>query len=244
MALEQWQPGAWHNLQEGQALFDTTVEGRPLQTYHAMLVSAQRGEALTAAEGPCVRVTHMMPPLVFGERPEATWPVSTKTYQGYLPEFEEENYRRVSDAMRDVEGRAATAEGNDNHYSLASFGVDVPDPNNPGQFLDAPHCSCASLVQSCYQKAGVTLVRRESLPNYTAAEILEQFCRRDPTGQPELSEKIVRRQLGKWGLPKDEESWPLLLPAQQMRAFQKQTHELPHQANKGDHPFVADEETR
>ncbi len=238
MALDPWRLGAeWSHLREGQALFDTRFTEERFRTYHAMLVRAGPTSAAEVMDGFRVRVTHMGPPLSFEEGDSrATWQLSNTVYLGSFsgPTFDDERYLRLSEEMRRVENRAASTSRE--AYSLANMGDD-DDPNNPGETVEVPHRSCASLVEGCYNKAGVNLVDKPSLPRYSVAEIHEVFSPHDAQGAPILDEKKLRWMLQRRGLAKDREPWPLLLPAYQMCAFQKDDATRPHQAEKTDHPF-------
>ncbi len=184
-----------------------------------------------------VRVTHMRPPIAFSEGdPLAVCELSESVYLGSFtgPTFDDERYLRLSEEMRRIEHRAASTRGGT--YSLANMGDDE-DPNNPGETVEVPHRSCASLVEGCYNKAGVSLVDTQNLPRYSVAEIHGTFCPCDTQGMPIYEEQQLRRLLPKRGLALDREPWPLLLPAFQMHAFQKDDATQPHRAEKTDHPF-------
>lgn len=135
--------------------------------------------------------------------------------------------------------RRAQAPGSAHHYSLGTHGIEVPDPSNPDETIPGVGCSCASLVEWCYEQASVDLVAEESLPRYTLQEVHAQFCPRHPRlGRPSFTLEQVSQKLVEWNLSPSEAPWPLLLPAQQMHAFSKGVDALPHCATKADHPFV------
>lgn len=238
MALNPWRPETgWPHLCEGQALYDIRFIAGNFRTHHAMLVRAGPAGAAKVMDGFRVRVTHMGPPMFFSEGDsQATWPLSDTVYLGSFsgPAFDGERYLRLSEEMRRVENRAASTSRR--AYSLANLGDD-DDPNNPGETVEVPYRSCASLVEGCYNRAGVTLVDKSNLPPYSITEIQAEFCPHDTHGTPIYGKDHLRRMLPKLGLALDREPWPLLLPAYQMHAFQKGDATRPHRAEKTDHPF-------
>jgi hypothetical protein len=84
-------------------------------------------------------------------------------------------------------------------------------------------------VEWCFQRADIDLVAAETLPAYDEGELKERFC-----SEIELEE--FRAQLREMGLT-GESPWQILLPAYQMKAFQKPRERLPHTGMKTDHPW-------
>lgn len=226
MPLHNWNVEHPPLIREGYALFCTRLATRRPRTYHAMLVVSKFVDPENGAQ---VRICHMAPPLGFGDQPGDVHHLCEYSYVGALDRLTTRHYQQLLAAAYSLRGSATNANGSYGTYWLGTHGVDVDDPNDRGSFLLAPHCSCASLVEWCYEQIGVDLVNSADLPAYSALEVRDLFC-------PWISEERVLKTVGSFGLSGDG-PWQLLLPAQQMRAFAAPSESLPYLASKGDHPW-------
>lgn len=224
MSLRRWDTNNPPPVRLGYALFHTRIFPELPATYHAMLVAS---ETIDATRGFRVRIADMGPPLRFGDEPTERRLHGQDYYVGWLNELDDEDYQQVLAAAHSLRGRPPSAQGMAGSYWLGTHGVEITDPNDEDGTFATPHCSCASLVEWCFSKAGRDLVQESTLPLYSAEEINTTFC----PYLPNVDE--VREQLAIWGLG-GAGPWPLLLPAQQMKAFQ---NGCPYRASKGDHPW-------
>jgi hypothetical protein len=185
-----------------------------------MLVAPGDGSA-------ALRIFHMGPPLETDSLSE-TLPSTARLWQA---RFSQVSPEELSGVVREAEqfverlsvrdgGRQAVAR-----YSLAGHGVTEADPLEAGSAV-CLRTSCATFVEHCYAKIEVDLVDETSLP-LTSREELEARLELDPR-----MAHFMRSYL-------QELSWPcrVLLPAYQLRAFEKNDRNRPHRASLTDHPF-------
>lgn len=229
MPLQKWSVEHPPLIGEGYALFCTQLTRHRPQSYHAMLVVTK---AVDPEIGAQVRICDMAPPMRFGDQMTDVHHLGEYSYVGSLDHLTTRHYQQVLAAAYSLRGRPPNANGSYGTYWLGTHGVDVEDPNDPGSFLLAPHCSCASLVEWCYEQIGVDLVSARHLPAYSASEVRDLFC-------PWMSKERLLKSLGSVGLSGDG-PWQLLLPAQQMRAFASDPETLPYRSSKADHPWIND----
>ena len=226
MPLQVWELNRPVALRVGYAIFDTR---RP--TYHAMLVAAE-SLVHSAAGTAQVPICDMAPPLRWGDSPRARHRLSSHSYVAWLEELSGDDYDRICAAAESLRARPPSASGEPGVYWLGTHGVEFADANDDE--AESPpqpaHCSCASLVEWCYETVGVDLVAAATLPQFSLEEIRLLFC-------PTVSPNEVADHLATWGLD-GPGPWPLLLPAQQMHAFQQPLAALPYHAVPDDHPFT------
>ena len=236
MSLVPWQdyvpvPAAAQAAPAGAALFDTTPpQGAALNSYHVMIVCP--GAARTGAGGivelPICDMT--LQGIRYPGQQDAYAGLNGLCYLGTL------NGWTGEDTMQLIENLAAvrdtiTAFGKAEVYSLACHGIFPEDPNNPGEFLPDPACSCASFVEHCFETAGRghDIVDKDAVPSLHAEQLWDLLVHGHPYEQL-TAERVLR----KWGL-KTSGPWPVLLPAYQIRAFA--TGSIPYAPTMGDHPY-------
>jgi hypothetical protein len=191
MPLTRWTLENPPRIREGYVLFSTRIVPRLPQSYHAMIVFSATVESETGAR---VRICDMAPPLRFGIEPGAFHRLQQNSYVGCFDDLPTEEYRQVLAAAYSLRDRPPNPDGTYGVYWLGTHGVDVPDPNDPGASIKAPHCSCASLVEWCYEEIGVDLVFANDLPHYSSSEVKSLFC-------PWISEEELFERLETFGLP-------------------------------------------
>jgi len=223
MALDRFQTMApWQDFCEGQVLFDVR-NGPP---YHAAVVINTDNYDLDDGRGQ-VGLAHMMRGGLLYNHPLHLLTLSPSVYRGYFGELDVPFYKTVIEYLDRLKGRADSLRI-DAEYWLASHGVDeisIPDPDEPRESLPVLRCSCASFVEWCYSQAGTDLVKAGTERAYGFDEVNTLF---NPHSRPE---EEFRAKIASWGL-EGEGPWPILLPASQMRAFQKALEELPHDASE------------
>ena len=229
MALRQWSSvDPIPELMPGYVLFETAPQADLPTVYHAMLVrSEQLRTPNRAAEQ--VQVADMtLDGIRFGENWNPKWRLSSSCHLGSLDQAGAAEHIRVLAVLETLRPLPSVRDEPVGVYSLSGHAVSKLDPANPRREIF--HCSCASLIEWCFEEAlDVDLVTEENLPMYDAEQVRAAFC-------PNKEMAELKLQLAGWGLD-PEGIWPLLLPAQQMRAFRLSPTELPRTATHEDHPI-------
>ena len=153
---------------------------------------------------------------------------------GILPELDAESAQEAVEAIRSLISDPSVS-GDRGIYSLATHGIFEEDPNAPGEFIAGVRCSCASLVEWCYEQIGkdADLISEAVVPEQTAEQLWQKLMRGAPFNAEEAAERLVG-----WGLS-GPGPWRVLLPAYQMRAFQQARGILPYAPTLEDHPYAA-----
>ena len=233
MALEksELRPAVLPTYHAGTVIFDTRLlEG--IRCYHAMLV--RPGAARSTEDGRSeVPVSDMTSRGIRWPEDDFWHTLHEDCYVGVFPEVDGETIREVIEEMRALR-RDPDAIGTPEVYTVACHGIHEVAPNDPTHFLPGIHCSCASLIEYCYEQVGenLDLVREATVPLLDA----ENLWRLLVPGSPFTPR--VRRILARTCGLTDEGPWPVLLPAYQMRAFANGFAQLPHNAALEDHPYV------
>lgn len=229
MALHKWNQEHPPDLRAGYALFSTRLVPLLPRTYHAMLFVEH---VVNPHLGTQVRICDMAPPMHFGG-PREVHRLTQQSYAGSFEDLSREEHRQALGAALQIRWRAPSAQDfNEScEYCLSTHGVEIDDPNDDGASILRVRCSCSSLVEWCYGRIGVDLVRADTLPMYSEEELHAKFY-------PESDDDSLKNQLQSYGLT-GAGPWPVLLPAYQMKAFQKQTTtQLPYDGVATDHPWV------
>jgi hypothetical protein len=210
MALERWAQGALNpKYCAGTVLFDITRPGGNFRSYHVMLV--RDGITQTGSSGKIeVPISDMTGKQIQWPDHNAWHELHTECFAGYFPELTMEQTREALEELCRLR-RTQTATGPE-FYTLATHGILQDDPNAPGNPGVSISCSCASLIEHCYEKSGVDLVRADRVPPITAEKLWSLV------GNGTAFRGVHRDILARWGLVGDG-PWPVLLPAYQMRAF-------------------------
>lgn len=217
------------DFRRGYVLYETAPQPGLPTVYHTMLVRSAKLRTPKDARVQVQVADMTLDGIRFGQEWDPKWRVSNSCHLGSLEEPGAAEHARVLEVLETLRPRPSVRDEPVGVYSLSGHAVFKLDPANPRREIF--HCSCASLIEWCFEEAlGVDLVAEESLPMYDAARVREAFC-------PEMEMTAVKRQLAAWGLD-PEGSWPLLLPAQQMRAFRMAPAELPRAALYDDHPIT------
>jgi hypothetical protein len=219
MSIDQWSTNSCPEPRLGYAIYYTGG----LPCYHAMIAAS--GVSLNPMTGTEVRVSHMGPPLeISGNRVQT---LSDNHWIGSFPELTADDYSEIRSELVRIEQRMPPNPGLSSRYDLGVHGIAGDDPNDAGEAV-VFHCSCASLVEHCYQQVDVDLVEEGSIPEVTQDELATVLK------VPSRGIDLMLRKLNTVST-----HWPckVLLPAYQMRAFEKGRVNTPHQANLGDHPF-------
>ncbi len=233
MALEQWSRTGTPAYVAGTVLFETRDLARDLpHCYHVMLVSHG-----TAQSGPAGTVNIPICDMTLGgiryPQEECTHKLRSSCYFGYLPALSPESTRQAIEALYSLTP-TPTAVGQPETYTLGTHGIHAEDPNAPGEYLTGIHCSCASLIEWCYEciDSNIDLVSESHIPAVSIQNLWEKFMRGLPFDSEEAEQKAAE-----WGL-EGTGPWKILFPAYQMEAFRRET--IPHRASMEDHPYTPD----
>jgi hypothetical protein len=212
----------------GSVLFDITLPPNYVRCYHGMIIRLPPIQR--QADETDVPISDMTCDGI-------QWPVKNvmhrlhdKCFVGVYQDESGEVARQVLEALRSLR-TDPTATGEREVYVLASHGIRQPDPNDPSRDMPGIRCSCASLIEYCYEEAGADLVDRDQVPELTLEDLRVLLVT-----DARISRELLRRQLREWGL-KGDEPWKVLLPAYQMRAFEKPRSLLPYAPTAKDHPY-------
>lgn len=175
--------------------------------------------------GERINVIHMKPPLQNGAE-EILAPGDTH-WLGTLPELESETLESISrEGLRLVQ-KVAPSPKAIRDYDFRLHGVEQSDPNTNDKIT--LRASCSSLLEHCYETAGIDLVEEATVPEVMSETHLGQMI-----GLEEAKVRSLIQQL------RPAVSWPcrILFPSYQMKAFEKNLAELPYEPQLSDHPYV------
>lgn len=203
----------------GDALFDTQS-----RWYHTMLVVDQ--DEATLRSGETVRVAHMRPPLDLNAPLDK--PLRVEHHRlGTFDEIDDDDRNNVADYVKGIEIRLQSRAASIEDYSLSYHGIEE-EVNAPGSGTIL-RASCASFLEDAYQSIRVDLVDEGSVPTVSFEELCNTL---------RISPRLEQRPGSKLRELRQALPAPVLLPAYQMRAFEKPFEELPHQADRTDHPYT------
>ncbi len=228
--IAQFGSNEWPALRRGYAAYWT----RDPQ-YHAMIVAETRA---SSDQGLLVKVFHMGPPMASEGTGGHPHKLTERSWIGWIPDWDASGHDRVCAEISMVEQKIPPTPAGRNrwhHYDLGAHGVEEFDANDPGEAV-VTRCSCASLVEHCYEMAGRDLVNEEHVPELTMLdELIDVLARnRDARVKELIRQKFLEfeeeagRPIAKWPCR-------VLLPAYQMRAFQEESY--PRKPSMTDHPF-------
>lgn len=233
MALDRWTPEAMNpSYPAGSVLFDITLPPGAIRSYHVMII--RDGMTRTSSDG----VVELPISDMTGRTTLIRWPdqdswhsLHPDCFIGYFPELTAEETREALEELWSLRSDPKATGGE--FYTLASHGVWQEDPNASGNDLPGIRCSCASLIEYCYEQIArkVDLVNADRVPKVTAEELWNLVGDGGPFG-PVIAR--IMRGLGLEG----EGPWAVLLPAYQMCAFADSLDNLSnYQPALNHHPY-------
>lgn len=239
MALKRWSLETHEPVPVGAVLFDTTLPLGKFHSYHVMMVSA---ESISLPHG---GVALPVSDMTGGERHGklVRWPDTNAVHElhpecfiGYFPELTADQTREALEELRALRDSPNATENE--FYTLATHGVWVESPNNPGNYSTGIRCSCASLIEYCYAQtqSEVDLVREDRVPRLSKEDLWILAGPGTPMTNENRGEfSVLLRALGLKG----DGPWPVLLPAYQMHAFSRKLKDLPdYHPHPEHHPYT------
>lgn len=233
MASVRWDPfNPPFSYPAGAVLFDITLPGEQFRSYHAMLVRLDSSHTL--------RDGLVKMPVSDMTNDGLRWPeddhwhtMHPDCFIAWFPELDVEETHEVIEELHRL--RLDPRITDRDYYTLARHGVWKEDPNAPGNVTPGIACSCASLVEHCYESIAdpVDLVGSDQVPLVSAKELWDKVG----IGEYRPGVGKVLERLGLKAESNDPQPprWPVLLPAYQMRAFDRSLSELESYVPELDH---------